>query len=207
MNSSYTFKRNKLTLIKALPSGNGKRPRHLFQCECGQFTAVYFYNVVNNVTKSCGCLKAIRYSKHPTRLIPEYSILLSIRQRCTNPNNKDYPRLNKLPQPIDPRWLRNSKAFLEDMGRRPKEGYFLLRKDKGIGFCKDNCFWGTKQELNVPKDPENIYGRRPKHTFMGSPIFVKNFADFIDQPISTIYTRLRRGNTLDQIYQELLSNG
>jgi hypothetical protein len=39
------------------------------------------------------------------------------------------------------RWKQSFDNFLEDMGHAPT-GAKLVRKDKDLSFCKENCIWG-----------------------------------------------------------------
>lgn len=41
-------------------------------------------------------------------------------------------------------------VFLADMGERPA-GTYLVRKDPGKDFGKDNCFWGTPRERSASR--------------------------------------------------------
>lgn len=50
----------KLTVISLLDKDNKSQSRWLCQCECGNRTIVYHYNLLNGHTKSCGCLKVGR---------------------------------------------------------------------------------------------------------------------------------------------------
>ena len=46
--------------------------------------------------------------------------------------------------------------FLSDMGERPR-GMSLLRKDKSLGFSKENCYWGFRGETHYSPDTRKKY--------------------------------------------------
>lgn len=70
-----------------------------------------------------------------------------MKQRCLNPNNRDYFRYKN--RKIDPRWMVYAN-FLADMGEKP-EGLSLDRKDNSLGYSKENCRWATPHQQAINK--------------------------------------------------------
>ena len=63
-------------------------------CDCGARLTVRGTALKSGNTKSCGCLKskttADRNKKHGLSKTPVYFLWKAMKQRCLNPNNKDY---------------------------------------------------------------------------------------------------------------------
>lgn len=113
---------NRLVVIKLVGKNNSGNYLWLCRCECGKETVVESRNLNNGHTKSCGCLKI----KHGYRKIRSgtYTAWRGMKDRCTNPNNKDYKYYGGRTTPITicGRWSNKKTGFinfLEDMGRCP----------------------------------------------------------------------------------------
>ena len=75
---------------------------------------------------------------------PEYYIWKSMKQRCYNPNVKNYFRYGGRGITVCDRWLHSFTAFFKDMGKRPFPEAELDRRENDKGYCKDNCRWITR---------------------------------------------------------------
>ena len=83
----------------------------------------------------------------------------SARQRCYNPNNKDYKNYGGRGITMSCDWERFSK-FYEDMSPSYKEGLSLERVDVNGNYCKENCTWINlkAQSLNKTQYSSNKSG-------------------------------------------------
>lgn len=77
--------------------GTDKNNNYLWLCgcDCGQEKIIKGYELTRGGSKSCGCYKKEEFLSRITthglcEKLPEYSIWLAIKQRCNNPNSKQY---------------------------------------------------------------------------------------------------------------------
>ena len=127
----------------------------LCQCECGKQSIVQRGNLRNGNTKSCSCLRkevATQTCKQKTThgqkingiTSPIYAAWVSMIQRCTNLNNKDYKHYGGRGIKVCKTWMK-FEMFFQDMGEKPKE-LSLDRVDNNGDYCKENCKWSTRKE-------------------------------------------------------------
>lgn len=117
-------------------------------CDCGGSKVACSQHLTKGHTTHCGCeLPSSVLPEHPNpRKSPEYRTWVAMRQRCTNPNNKNYNLYGERGIKVCRRWW-SFKSFIADMGRRP-EGHTLDRIDGNGGYNKNNCRWATPTTQN-----------------------------------------------------------
>lgn len=138
----------RLTVIKY--AGNNKRGDARWEClcECGNTVTVDGYKLRNDHTKSCGCLRKESVTKHghaksnTTGKTSTYYSWQSMKDRCLNPNDADYPNYGGREIKVCDRWL-DFNNFLEDMGPQPNDGkdYTIEREDVNGHYEPSNCYW------------------------------------------------------------------
>lgn len=121
------------------------------RCICGNYKNILSTSLKSGNTRSCSCLylEAARKSKnfthkHSGKSI--HNIWLAMFQRCTNKNNKAYPRYGGRKIKICKRWYK-FENFLYDMGERPKK-MTLDRINNNKGYSLKNCRWTTRLAQN-----------------------------------------------------------
>ncbi len=72
-----------------------------------------------------------------------YMVWGAMVQRATNPNNKQSADYMGRGIGISDTWLFFAN-FLKDMGEQPK-GLTIERRDNDKGYCKENCYWATRE--------------------------------------------------------------
>ena len=68
-----------------------------------------------------------------------------MRQRCSNPDSKDWPYYGGRGIKVCERW-QTFAPFLEDMGLKPTRGHTIGRIDNTRGYSPDNCEWQTRKQ-------------------------------------------------------------
>lgn len=133
------------TMLEQLSGGNC-----VAQCSCGTIKVVRKYNIVNNLSLSCGCRSrsiVIRegipeeYSK---RLIRIFS---AMKQRCYNENHESFSNYGGKGIEICTDWLENSLSFyLWSLANGYNNNLSIDRIDPNLGYFPDNCRWVTAGE-------------------------------------------------------------
>lgn len=74
----------------------------------------------------------------------------SMKQRCFNPNSKDYANYGGRGITVCQQWINSFETFLADMGERP-EGTSLDRREPDGNYEPSNCRWAdpTTQQRNT----------------------------------------------------------
>jgi hypothetical protein len=89
------------------------------------------------------------------------------------------------------RWRENFENFWKDMGPTYKDGLIIDRIDNNGDYTPKNCRWVTYKESNGNK--------RNKWRAYGSPSDFAYFASKLGVQVTSIYRRIRKGHTVEQI--------
>lgn len=122
------------------------------RCSCGTEKYVSKYSLLYGITESCGCIHRESMSNvgksnrtHGKTRTPAHNTWSLMRQRCNNPNDKDYKNYGARGVTVCSEWL-SFDAFYADMGDPPAKGMTLDRIDNSKGYFKENCKWSTPKE-------------------------------------------------------------
>jgi len=132
----------------------GSRSKWQFRCDCGNEHIARTADVRSGKIKSCGCFlsesRAANGRKNVTHGMKhslEYHTWVSMKQRCTNPNDPAYSYYGGRGITVCERWLNSFEHFLADMGQRPTPDHSLDRyPDNDRGYEPGNCRWATPKE-------------------------------------------------------------
>lgn len=184
----------RLTALSAVESQTkppGRR-RYLCRCSCGSEVTVDGSSLRNGNTKSCGCLISEgiieRSTKHGFARscgeLPEYSAWSMTRQRCENPNQRDYKYYGGRGIRVCERW-KNFSNFIDDMGPRPP-GYTLERVNNDLDYGPENCVWAPRRAQTKNRRITNLL------TCWGQTKTFSEWSDITGIAYSTIKARVKR---------------
>ena len=110
-------------------------------------------------------------------------VWMNMKQRCSNPNYKNFYFWGGRGITFDPKW-KTFKGFYEDMFPSYKKGLSLDRIDNNGNYNKVNCRWATRIEQ------ANNTRRNTFITFNGTTKTLTQWARFIGIKSTTFCQRL-----------------
>lgn len=185
------------------------RSTFICQCDCGNQVAVRASALLDR-TISCGCaLKEVR-KKFAERVVTHggsytklYHKYRSMIDRCYNSKNRNFPRYGGRGISVCDEWRSSFVAF-RDWAYKTGYDETLDRSEQSIdridvngNYCPENCRWATSREQQENREITTFYD------FRGEKMTASHFADIhgiTDK--STVYRKLKRGLTLEQILFE-----
>lgn len=144
-------------LVVAYVGRRGHSSHWTCTCDCGNKTVVSRSALVSGTVVSCGCYRSDRAKKltykhgerggeNRSRTPVEYKTWDGMKQRCYNPNTKDWPWYGGRGIAVCEEWRNDFSAFLAHVGRRPADKHTIDRIDGDKGYAPGNVRWATWEE-------------------------------------------------------------
>lgn len=161
---------SRVGLLKTIRSSGRSSDGHkkwLCRCDCGNLCIRQSSSLRNSQRRravaSCGCLSGEvnrrQATTHGMRNSPEYASWRSAKERCHNPNSKDFFRYGAKGVLVCDEWLNSFDAFYRDMGPRPPGTSLDRWPDRSGNYAPGNCRWATpKEQSNNRKNTTFVVG-------------------------------------------------
>jgi len=163
-------------------------------CDCGNSFVTTKGNLVNNRTKSCGCIRkelsGNRNKTHGMSGTKIYRVYTTMKERCSNPNCAKFPMYGGRGITVCSRWRDSFENFYADMGDAP-EGYSIDRIDNSKGYSPDNCRWASRIT-----QANNTRTNR-KYSYNGITLSVSEWSRKTGIDRVTISQRIKRGWSIE----------
>jgi hypothetical protein len=171
------------------------------RCECGNEKVIAGRNLKNGNVKSCGCLRSektiSRNYKHGEINTHLYKIFNQMRNRCNNPNHKDFKDYGGRGIEVCQEW-NDISAFLlfRDwaISQGYKDGLSIDRRENDKGYSPDNCRWVTVKEQNNNKRNNHLI------TYSGETKTLAQWATDRNIPRDILYSRIKLGWSLEDAF-------
>lgn len=171
------------------------------ECSCGKTCSVSGGQLSGGKTKSCGCYKLDKITKHGQTVnrlqAPEYRSYHHMIQRCTNPNNDRWEKYGGRGIKVCDRWIESFQNFVFDVGPSPGPGYSIGRIDNDGDYEPGNCRWETplQQQRNTSWNRLIEWNGKTK--------CISEWAEATGIPAHSISNRLIRGWSVERTLTEI----
>lgn len=145
--------------------------------------------------------------------VPEYRVYAGIKNRCLNPDHRNYAYYGARGVTVCAGWLTSFVAFYADMKGRPSLKHTIDRIDVAGGYwcghCDEcvtlgrvlNCRWATKAEQAQNRTNNN------RLTFNGVTRCEAAWADTLEMSRATLRSRLSRGWSVEEALTRGVNEG
>jgi len=145
----------RLVVIKENGKNKYKAILYLCQCDCGNKKITLGNSLRSGGVESCGCIRKdfpLNY-KHGLKGTKFYKKWESMKERCNNPNCKNYPNYGGRGIKVSNEWLdfNNFKKdmyddYLKHVEIHGERNTTIERENNNLGYSKENCSWKTMKE-------------------------------------------------------------
>jgi hypothetical protein len=140
------------------------------QCDCGEEGIVFGCNLRRGLSKSCGCAAREatrrRNTKHGHAIRGQvtraYIIWQHAKQRCHNPNNRDYPNYGGRGISMYQDWCSDFQTYYADTND-PPAGMSLDRIDNDGDYSPSNVRWADASTQRANQRPSRPRTKKRPH--------------------------------------------
>lgn len=176
-------------LSKTAERTNSGSIKYEARCACGTLRVVSGKMLKDGSSVSCGCYNRERTREanttHGMTRTPLRDAWNAMIQRCTNPNNPNYPRYGARGIAVCERW-RDAGSFIEDNIGAWAPGLTLDRIDNDGPYSPENCRWTDYRTQNRNTRQTHLI------TYQGKTMCVTDWATHLGMNKSTLANRLNR---------------
>lgn len=142
---------NKLVLLEKIGTAKNRHQIYLCKCDCGNETVGTYSNIKARKKASCGCIKKELVGKlnkkHGMRHTRLYRIWLNMKNRCSNPNYKEFDRYMGRGIAVCDLWKNDFMEFYNwSMSHGYRDDLTIDRINNDGNYEPDNCRWATIKE-------------------------------------------------------------
>lgn len=168
LNDLTNQKFGKLIVIKRAENDKRGNAQWLCKCECGKEVIVRGYQLIGNITKSCGCLKFTHNKSHGLSNTKLYKVYTDMKYRCNNKKHLGYSYYGERGIDICKEWGNDFNKFYEwAIKNGYKEGLTIDRIDVNGNYEPDNCRWvNQKIQQRNKRNNINITYKNETHCLM-----------------------------------------
>ena len=188
----------RLTVISRAENDKNKHPRWLCRCDCGNTCVVLGENLRSGHTRSCGCWSRERSTTHGMKGTPIYKKWRGIKDRCFNPNNKQFKDYGGRGIYMFPEWIDDFQKFYEYVSKLPhfgEEGYTLDRIDNNGNYEPDNLRF-TDRKTQSRNTRRNIIVE-----YQGREMTLAEAAELSGIPYNTLLARYYAGDRGERLFR------
>ena len=120
-----------------------------------------------------------------------YGSWYAIKQRCKNPNNKQFKDYGGRGITYPEKW-EGFMGFREDIGATYKKGLIIDRVDVDKSYSKENCRWVTRKESSRNKR------KHVRVEYQGKKMILVEYAELTGMNYGTLKSRYNRGMTIQE---------
>lgn len=167
--------------------GSGGHAYWHCKCDCGGQKVVRYGHLKSGNVSSCGCANTRKtHGEARSRL---YVIWTGIKQRCTNPNNIEFPRYGGRGITVCDEWSNSFEAFRDwALANGYSDELSIDRKENNGPYSPENCRWAT------PVEQSNNTRKNRNLTYNGETHSVSEWARILGVNQSTLNMRLNKYN-------------
>lgn len=182
------------------PNSNKRHRKWLCKCDCGNYCNAYQGGLLSGETKSCSCLRKENVghtmNKHSIQH-PLYKVLLSMRQRCSNPNASEYEHYGGRGIKVCDEWNKTPggyDSFYEwAMSNGYKKGLTIDRINNDGNYEPSNCRWVTQKEQANNTSPNHYL------TYNNRTLNIMQWSEETGINYATIIARIKYGWTTEEV--------
>ena len=178
---------------------NGQRKTQwLCQCDCGEKIIIKASDLKSGHTRSCGCLRIEKITKHGLFGTRIYIIWHNIKHRCYNPKDSNYKNYGSRGITMCKEWLNDFHSFYNwamtnGYDENAKRGECTIdRIDVNGNYVPSNCRFVNIKIQQSNKTNNHLI------TYNGETHNISEWSEILNIKFGTLFARLKRGWSIEK---------